>query len=428
MGEVEHHVRSHFEGACEVVAEIITRGTGQSALLSVFIWSDITTTEQNEESDAIFVLPDKGFQHQAKMVRAQLQDSLPSYMVPAALLPLRKLPLTPTGKTDRKRPREEASRLSSDEFKQYEHALGGPRRLPSTATEVELQELWVRVLKISSKDIGADDSFFRLGGNSIGAMLLVSRARQLGLKFSVTDVFKYPKLCDLAVIVKGNSPEATFRSNSHLPCSLFNVTDHEAFIREIATGQTFQPMDVIDVLPTTEFQREYLYRNQRHYFMVTIPGPIHQSRLKAAIRALIEKYEILRTVFVPVKDTLAQVTLHRIRSDLQIVETTYLKTAMKAISHEDSLKVLPPGTTNFQATLVVGSDNHHALILRISHAQYDGVSFQNLYADLTSAYQGNALAPAPQFSDYMKCRAETNSSVLGFLEGLSARLLDDYPR
>lgn len=79
-------------------------------------------------------------------------------------------------------------------------------------------------------------------------MLLVNIARQVGLELSVANVFKYPKLCDLAVTVKRNSPEAKFRSKSHLPCLLFNVTDHEAFIREIATGQTFQPTDVVDVL------------------------------------------------------------------------------------------------------------------------------------------------------------------------------------
>ncbi|MCJ1368281.1 hypothetical protein MMC16_007423 [Acarospora aff. strigata] len=430
LGEVERHVRSHFAGACEVVAEVITRGTGQSALLLAFIWYD-TSTEQIKDSDSLFALPDKDFQRQANMVRTQLEDSLPPYMVPAALLPLRELPSTPTGKTDRKRLREQASRLSPSEFKQYEHMAGGPRRVPSTETEVQLQQLWVRVLHISSKDVGADDTFFRLGGNSIGAMLLVSMARQLGLELSVADVFKTPKLCELAVAVKRDSPRATCRSKSHQPCLLFNVTDHETFIREeIAAGRPFQPTDVIDVLPTTQFQRDFIHRNQRHYFMVMIPGSVHQTRLETAVRALVEKYEILRTAFVPLKDTIAQVTLRRIESDLQIVETTDdVKTAAKVISQHDSLRPLPSGTTYFQATLVVGTDNHHALILQISHAQYDGVSFQHLYTDLGSAYQGNSLAPAMQFSDYMKCRVEAKSSQAwnfwkGFLQGSSMTSLD----
>lgn len=428
LGEVEHYVRSHFGGACEVIADVITRGAGQSALLLAFIWHN-TPTEQMKDSKSIFALPDGDFKQQANKVRAQLQETLPPYMVPAVLLPLRKLPSTPTGKTDRRRLREEASRLSSSEYEMYGNGVEGPRQVPSTETEIQLQQLWVRVLKISSEDVEANSSFFHLGGNSIDAMLLVSVARQLGLELSVADVFKSPKLCDLAVAVKKNTPRA---SKSHQPCSLFDVTDHETFIREeIAAGQPFQPTDVIDVLPTTEFQRQFLRRNQRHYFMVIIPGSVHPNRMVAAIRALVEKHEILRTVFLPLKDTIAQVTLHRIQGGLNIVETTDVKTTAKFISEQDAQQDLPSGTPIFQATLIVGSDNHHALILRISHAQYDGVSFQHLYTDLTSAYQGNALAPAMQFSDYMKCRVEAKTSQAwnfwkGFLQGSCMTYLDPH--
>lgn len=428
LGEVEHYVRSHFEGACEVIADVITRGAGQSALLLAFIWHNIST-EQIKDSNSIFAVPDGDFRQQANKVRAQLQETLPPYMVPALLLPLRKLPSTPTGKTDRRRLREEASKLSSIEYELYGNGVERPRRVPSTETEIQLQQLWVRVLKISSGDVEANSSFFHLGGNSIDAMLLVGMARQLGLELSVADVFKSPKLCDLAVAVKNNTPRA---SKFHQPCSLFDVIDHETFIREeIAAGQPFQPTDVIDVLPTTEFQRQFLRRNQRHYFMVMIAGSVHPTRMVAAIRALVEKHEILRTVFLPLKDTIVQVTLHRIQDGLNIVETTDVKTTAKFISEQDAQQDLPSGTPIFQATLVVGSDNHHALILRISHAQYDGVSFQHLYTDLTSAYQGNALAPASQFSDYMKCRVEVKTSQAwnfwkGFLQGSCMTYLDPH--
>ncbi len=188
LGEVEHYVRSHFEGACEVIADVITRGAGQSALLLAFIWHN-TATEQIKDNNSIFALPDGDFQQQANKVRAQLQETLPPYMVPAVLLPLRKLPSTPTGKTDRRRLREEASRLSSSEYELYGNGVEGPGRVPSTETEIQLQQLWVRVLKISSEDVEANSSFFDLGGNSIDAMLLVSVARQLGLELSVADVF-----------------------------------------------------------------------------------------------------------------------------------------------------------------------------------------------------------------------------------------------
>jgi amino acid adenylation domain-containing protein len=405
LGEVEHHIRSHTD-AREVVAEVIIRGAAPPVLVAFILYD-----EHVKKDCDVFALPSDAFCRQAQMIRARMQDHLPSYMVPTALLPLQFIPSTPTGKTDRKRLREAASQLSNSNFARYEDEFESPKRSPSTDMEVQLQSLWARVLKLSVTDIGADDGFFRLGGNSIDVMMLVTMARKVGIDFSVTSVFQHPKLCDLAIAAKPGSPRLTDGNEIYQPCSLLNLTESEAFILDqVAHGRPFEQIDVIDVLPTTQFQREQIHRDLRHYFMVHIPGPVDVPHLETAIQRVVEKHEILRTVFVPLHNTLAQVTLRRIVSSLNIIEiTSDVKVAAKALSQEDCLASFTIGTPYFKSTLLTGLEQS-VLIFRISHAQYDGVSFPLLYSDLTRAYQGHSLAPARHFSEYMRCRIECHSS------------------
>jgi thioesterase domain-containing protein len=117
-------------------------------------------------------------------VRRRLTGSLPEYMVPAALVVLKKFPLTPNGKVDRKA-------LPAPDF-----ATKAPTREPSTPAEHLLIEVFADVLGVSSVRI--DDDFFALGGHSLLATGVVSRARKAGLKLTIADVFVHKTVQALA--------------------------------------------------------------------------------------------------------------------------------------------------------------------------------------------------------------------------------------
>jgi len=68
-----------------------------------------------------------------------------------------------------------------------------------------MQQLWAQVLDITPESIGLDDIFFRLGGDSIGAMKLVGEARKKGVQLSVADLFCHPRLAALASLDMSNS-------------------------------------------------------------------------------------------------------------------------------------------------------------------------------------------------------------------------------
>ncbi|WP_067488574.1 non-ribosomal peptide synthetase [Actinomadura hibisca] len=122
---------------------------------------------------AAYVVP--AADYDAAALRRHLAGRLPEYMVPAAFVRLDTLPTGPTGKLDRRA-------LPAPDFE--EAALG---RAPATAEEELLCGLFAQVLGLER--VGADVSFFDLGGDSITALKLVTQARQHGVEFTPRDVF-----------------------------------------------------------------------------------------------------------------------------------------------------------------------------------------------------------------------------------------------
>ncbi|WYB33316.1 phosphopantetheine-binding protein [Streptomyces sp. SM1P] len=121
-------------------------------------------------------------------VIAWAAESLPDHMVPAAVVLLDKLPLTAANKTDR-------TALPAPDFT----ATGGGTA-PRTDREKELAALFAEILQLP--EVGVEDSFFALGGDSISAIQLVGAARRRGLRLSPRDVFERRTVEQLAALAR----------------------------------------------------------------------------------------------------------------------------------------------------------------------------------------------------------------------------------
>lgn len=123
-------------------------------------------------------------------LRAYLQEKLPGYMVPNAIVLLAALPLSPNGKVNRRAlPAPETARPERKEAAE-----------PTTPREKILAEIWGKVLRVGQ--VGTRDNFFELGGDSILAMQVVARANQAGLKLTPRQIFQYPTIAQLGQVVE----------------------------------------------------------------------------------------------------------------------------------------------------------------------------------------------------------------------------------
>nr|WP_255298558.1 non-ribosomal peptide synthetase [Brevibacillus dissolubilis] len=131
-------------------------------------------------------------------LRDHVKASLPDYMVPVHFVQLDKMPLTPNGKINRK------------DLEKREVTLTRPeqRIMPQSRVEETIQTIWQDVLGISN--IGPEDGFFDVGGDSVLAVSVVERIKQeLACELSVTDLFEYPNIKAVSAYVnkqKGNVP------------------------------------------------------------------------------------------------------------------------------------------------------------------------------------------------------------------------------
>ncbi|WP_228489617.1 phosphopantetheine-binding protein, partial [Pseudomonas aeruginosa] len=125
-------------------------------------------------------------------LRKALKERLPEYMLPAHLLFLACMPLTPNGKLDRKAlPKPSADQQQRD------------YQAPRSEVERQLATIWAEVLKL--EQVGLADNFFEIGGDSIISLQVVSRARQLGIHFTPKMLFEAQTIGALAPLAESGT-------------------------------------------------------------------------------------------------------------------------------------------------------------------------------------------------------------------------------
>ena len=127
---------------------------------------------------------------QANAFRTALEQRLPRYMVPTALVPVDQIPLLPNGKVDRR---------SLPSPNESGPDLGETVVLPQTRAETALAAIWADVLGLEPSAISRTHNYFNLGGDSISAIRVATRATAAGFALNVRDVFETATLAELAV-------------------------------------------------------------------------------------------------------------------------------------------------------------------------------------------------------------------------------------
>ncbi|KAJ1713061.1 nonribosomal peptide synthase [Aspergillus flavus] len=202
LGEIEHLLQSiAFTDAPQVVVDMVQHDNVHPPVntLTAFIcWPATSDGTYDQEPDGgAFLAPNDIFRHSCTVAESRLSSLLPSFMIPNLFLPVRRMPLTPSGKLDRRQLRTHAGTLSAETVKSYRVAPCSPQP-PSTPEEVLLQSIWAQVLNKNANEVGITESFFNLGGDSVSAMQVGANCQAAGYRVSVADIFQFPTIAQLA--------------------------------------------------------------------------------------------------------------------------------------------------------------------------------------------------------------------------------------
>ncbi|KAL4995138.1 hypothetical protein BDV10DRAFT_188336 [Aspergillus recurvatus] len=337
-------------------------------------------------------------------LRRDLLDVLPSYMVPQLYLPFAKLPLTDSGKLNRRATWDVVHGCES--WSQY-FLVDDIKVQPSTKTERLLQGLWATALKLPASSIGARDDFFRAGGDSISAMRLVASAREHAqLSLRVADIFRYPTLSDMAALVDRTRRETTVAESSYRPFSTMAV-GHS--IRDSVKALLSVPGEIVDVAPTTDLQSLAIATSLRPsrdlmaYVSIDGSGSPDFARWEASCLELVKHHDILRTAYVAYEGQLLQVVLEdciptvtRYQTDRSLEGFT-----KELIAHD--LHRAPQLGQPFVEFAIISSplERQHRILFRLSHAEYDAISLSYFVNTLQEIYQRRPITEYVSFPRYI---------------------------
>lgn len=423
LREVEHHVKKNMAAVDQVVVEASRSGDGRARTLVAFL------TVKDEFHDALGVTPEvdrpytptsPALEVELKALTRALVPFLPSYMMPKMWVPLNTIPVATSGKVDRKKLGDLANLVVKETRPEHFLASSASTCAPETPMGLLLQDLWAQVLHVPSQDISADDSFFRVGGDSISAMKLAGLAHGRKLRLSVQLIFEYPVLKDMAEQMGARGGQGEILPPSPAPLAFSMVGGgRDVVTKHVQHNLADDGLLIEDVFPLSDFQAwavgfGILRPNGFVTYMILTPStPFDRPRLSDAVRLTISAIPILRTGFFVADGRLLQVVFRNFSPKLEYhrSDAADLESARTQWLREDSRRDLPMPLPPTQFTLLSdASEENQCLILRLSHAQYDGVSFPKVWHVLHRAYSAIPLSPQPSYSAFIEATRRLSRS------------------
>jgi amino acid adenylation domain-containing protein len=341
-----------------------------------------------------------------------IQDSLRPYMLPSAYIVVDKIP-TEMGRVDHNMLSQLAARIPRSVLTTLQENLKEAWKKTTTQTSLSTPEnivrsAWAKILGLSPDKIDLDDNFFRLGGDSVLAMKLASSLRVQGHTLTVADIFQNMKLRDAARVLKVDQV-STEKRQDYKPFSMLAGVDVGLFLSDVVRPKLADPLwSIQDVLPVTESQAIDVQatiqapRTSIQYTMLYFEKGINLDNLIRACNELVTTHDILRTVFIENESSLFQIVLDKLESPVTMQQSEKdLEQDVVALCNEDIESDLRLGSPFLKMLYVQGTDGKGCLIVRLSHAQYDGISLPRLLRDLETIYTGGTVAGFKPFSAYM---------------------------
>ncbi|APE35245.1 hypothetical protein BOX37_16280 [Nocardia mangyaensis] len=361
-GELEHLGRSDFQ--VKIRGFRVELGEIDAALTAHPDLDYAVTLGVTADSGATvlvsYVLPRDSVAVDTEEVARFVGTCLPAHMVPTLVIALAEIPLTPNGKLDR-------AALPAPVF----GAAGS--RAPEGPVETRIAELFAQVLGV--REVGAQDSFFAAGGDSILSIQLVSRARSAGISFTPQQVFEHRTVAGLArVAVLGDESAPRL---AELP------------------GGGVGEVPLTPVLAAAVAGGRFIGRFSQQ-MVLALPENIDRTAVVEVLTAVLDHHDVLRAGAeqvdgrwqlrtlppgsVDVGDLLTRVDVAAGRSADELAE-------IADAAMESALDALDPQAARMIAfAWLCRPDGPAGLVVAANHAVIDGVSWRILLSDLVTAW------------------------------------------
>jgi amino acid adenylation domain-containing protein len=350
----------------------------------------------------------------ANELRGLLQKKLPEPMIPSAFVFLDALPLTPTGKVNR-RALPEPSADNPEQEKTFE--------APRTPVEEMVAGIWSQVLGLEQvggqSAIGVHDNFFDLGGHSLLATQIVSRLGHVfQIELPLRELFDSPTVADLAKRIEA------IRSlgQAHTAPVVAPLTRRAELARLLQ-----RRLQKSKHAPLSFAQQRLWFLSQLEPHSIAyhlanatrITGPLNIKAIEQSVNAIIQRHGTLRTTFVamegqPVQVIAPSLTLALPVIDLSQLAATERETQVQRLAAAEAQRPfdLAAGPL-LRCTLLRLAENEHVLLLTMHHIVSDGWSMGVFIREMVLLYQAftnGQPSPLPelpiQYADYAAWQRE----------------------
>ncbi|MGE5343536.1 MAG: D-alanine--poly(phosphoribitol) ligase subunit DltA [Candidatus Omnitrophota bacterium] len=319
----------------------------------------------------------------------RLSATLPDYMVPAYFVPIHHIPLNVNGKVDRKALPEPVLTASG----------GNANDAPQSDIEKRLANLWSDVLGIGegAHGLGIDADFFKLGGHSLKATILISRIhKEFDVKVTLGEIFENSTIRKLAEKIA----EAGQAHYSAIPF----VEEKEYYALSSAQKRLYI-LHAMDPETPTYNMPEAVWLN----------GEINKEKLQEIFRTLIQRHESLRTSFIEVNHEPVQRIHHNVEFNISFLteHTGNTEGEKKKVRREEEKKLSEINSfirsfdlikaPLMRVGLIKENDNKYLLIVDMHHIVSDGVSSGIIIRDFVSLMNDEPLAPVTvRYRDFVE--------------------------
>ncbi|MBD1806825.1 amino acid adenylation domain-containing protein [Microcoleus sp. FACHB-SPT15] len=314
----------------------------------------------NQKRLVAYIVPDEQPENpKSNELRNFLKDRLPEHMVPSAFVLLETLPLTPSGKVDRRAlPAPDSAQPQSDE------TFTAPR----TPIEESLANIWAQVLGLDR--VGIHDNFFELGGDSILCIQVIAKAHQAELNLTPKQLFQNQTIAELAKVVGTSQVIAAEQG--------------------LVTGE----------VPLTPIQHYFFEQNQpdshqwNEAVLLEVKQALDPRLLEQAVRQLLIHHDALRLRFERTESNWTQINAEPDETvpfswvDLSGIAAEKQASALETTASELQASLnLSCGLLVRVALFNLGAEKTNRLLLIIHHIAVDSLSWRILVEDLETIYQ-----------------------------------------